>query len=74
MEVFPLTDFKQKNQAIAVKQKDRFSILVLIKLNSAAHTINFTEQFEGNKKCCEVFSDQEDKREDFVGSGHVALE
>ena len=28
----------------------------------------------GNKKRCEVFSDQEDKREDFVRSGHVALE
>ena len=73
MEMFPLIDFKQK-QAIAVKQIDHFSILVLIKLHSAAHTINFTEQFAGNEKCCEVFSDQEDKREDFVGSGHVALE
>ena len=61
---FPTHRFQTQKQAIAVKQIDRFSILVLIKINSAAHTINFTEQFAGNKKCCEVFSDQEDKRED----------
>ena len=66
--------FQTQKQAIAVKQIDLCSILVLLKLNSAAHTINFTEQFAGNKKRCEVFSDQEDKKEDFVGLGHVALE